>query len=215
MFYTIQNNTMLYNYQKSLDFLLSKGKEKYGPCFKFYNEDKQIIKKLFTYIIRDEVQAKELNLDLRKGLFLCGPVGCGKTSLMHLIQLLIHPTKRFGLKACRDVSFEFQKQGFDIIHRYSKRCFSITPGSKVPITTCFDDLGAEQNLKYFGSECNVMAEVILSRYELFVSDKLITHLTSNLNANQIEEMYGTRVRSRLREMMNVISWSDTATDKRQ
>ena len=129
--------------------------------------------------------------------------------------LLLPNEHRFPVKTCRDISFEFQKDGLDVIHRYSKRSFSITPGSKIPKPICFDDLGAEQNLKHFGSECNVMAEILLSRYDLFISDNLITHITSNLAAADIEKMYGQRVRSRLREMVNVMSFPANVSDKRQ
>jgi hypothetical protein len=43
----------------------------------------------------------------------------------------------------------------------------------------------------------------------------MTHITTNLNATEIEKQYGVRVRSRLREMMNVVSFPDEAPDKRR
>jgi len=59
-----------------------------------------------------------------------------------------------------------------------------------------------------------MAEILLSRYDLFVSRQMQTHLTTNLSSSEIEELYGTRVRSRLREMFNLIAFSESAKDKR-
>ncbi|HCY81161.1 MAG TPA: ATPase, partial [Xanthomarina gelatinilytica] len=41
-----------------------------------------------------------------------------------------------------------------------------------------------------------------------------THLTTNLNALEIEDRYGERVRSRLREMVNVIAFPSSSPDKR-
>jgi hypothetical protein len=79
---------------------------------------------------------------------------------------------------------------------------------------CFDDLGTENNLKLYGNECNVMAEILLSRYDLFVSRKLITHLTTNLSASEIEAAYGNRLRSRLREQFNLIAFNNNTLDKR-
>jgi len=215
MHYQIKNNTIIYDFQNSLNFITQKGKAIYGHHFHLYNEDMPIIRKILAYTIGDQENTIRQGLNPRKGLMLCGPIGCGKTSLMRLMQLLLPVDHRYPVKACRDVSFEFQKEGFDVIHRYSKRSFTITPGSKTPKTVCFDDLGAEQNLKHFGSECNVMAEILLSRYDLFISDNLITHITSNLAAADIEKIYGQRVRSRLREMVNVISFSEEAIDKRK
>jgi hypothetical protein len=49
---------------------------------------------------------------------------------------------------------------------------------------------------------NKMAEIILSRYERFTRTRCLTHFTTNLSADEIEERYGSRVRSRLREMCN-------------
>lgn len=49
-----------------------------------------------------------------------------------------------------------------------------------------------------------MGEILLSRYELFTSQKMITHITTNLSANEIEQAYGNRLRSRMREMFNLV-----------
>ncbi|NEW80482.1 MAG: ATPase, partial [Gelidibacter sp.] len=40
-----------------------------------------------------------------------------------------------------------------------------------------------------------------------------THITTNLNAEELETRYGSRVRSRLREMLNVVAFD--SKDKRQ
>jgi DNA replication protein DnaC len=60
-----------------------------------------------------------------------------------------------------------------------------------------------------------MAEILLSRYDLFVSRKLLTHITTNLSASEIETLYGNRVRSRIREQFNLIAFDKTANDKRK
>ena len=86
---------------------------------------------------------------------------------------------------------------------------------KLPKHYCFDDLGTENKLKYFGNECNIMAEILLSRYDEFVSRKLITHLTTNLSATEIENLYGIRVRSRMRKLFNLIAFHSLATDQRK
>ena len=44
----------------------------------------------------------------------------------------------------------------------------------------FDDLGAEQQIKYFRNDCNVMAEVLIRRNEQFVTNHSVTHVTTNL-----------------------------------
>jgi hypothetical protein len=93
----------------------------------------------------------------------------------------------------------------------------LTGGQPVAVRYCFDDLGVEQNLKYFGNECNVMAEILLSRYDIFTTKKIQTHITTNLSATEIEieNQYGNRVRSRLRELCNLIAYDRHSTDKRK
>jgi len=199
-----------YNYPEILAWLEQKGKQDYGDTFCFEEQDTPKIIKLIAYFLKDEVKTKELCIDLTKGILLTGPVGCGKTSLMTLMKYVTKQNNRFYMKTCRDISFEFIKEGYEIIHRYSRGNYSQTDYKNY----CFDDLGVEQNIKYYGNECNVMAEIILSRYDLFFARKVITHLTTNLSASEIESAYGNRIRSRLRGMLNLISFDKNTADKR-
>jgi hypothetical protein len=59
-----------------------------------------------------------------------------------------------------------------------------------------------------------MAEIMLSRYDIFISKKIQTHITTNLSASEIETAYGNRVRSRLRNMINLIAFDKNTKDKR-
>ena len=173
-------------------------------------QDIDNITKLIAYFLNDEFTSNQLGIDLTKGILLSGPVGCGKTTLMTLMKYVAPKENKFYIKTCRDISFEFIKEGYEIIHRYSRGSYSQSEYRNY----CFDDLGVESNLKYYGNECNVMAEIILSRYDLFISRKVITHITTNLSASEIETMYGNRVRSRFRAMLNLIAFDKTTQDKR-
>ena len=199
-----------YNYDQIIIWLEKKGTELYGNHFKILESDYHIIFKLIAYFLKDEQTCFQFNISLNKGIMLSGPVGCGKTSLMNIMKYLTPTEHKFFVKPCRDISFEFIQDGYEIIHKYSKGKLYVSE----PKTICFDDLGTENNLKYFGNECNVMAEILLSRYDLFSSKKLLTHITTNLSASEIETHYGNRVRSRLREMVNLIAYDKTAKDKR-
>lgn len=199
-----------YNYDQIIIWLEKKGVELYGTHFKILESDHPIIYKLIAYFLKDEQPCFQLNINLNKGIMLSGPVGCGKTSLMNIMKHLTPIEHKFSVKPCRDISFEFIQDGYEIIHKYSKGRQYQSEAK----TICFDDLGTENNLKYFGNECNVMAEILLSRYDLFTSKKLQTHITTNLSASEIETHYGNRVRSRLRQMINLIAYDKTAKDKR-
>ncbi len=70
-------------------------------------------------------------------------------------------------------------------------------------------------MKHYGIECNTIGEILLYRYDLFTYDGIITHATTNLDANQLEDLYGNRVRSRLRSMFNLMAFSQRTKDKRK
>jgi DNA replication protein DnaC len=196
--------------EEVVHWLEKKGIERYVNHFKILETDFPIVFKLIAYFLKDEKTCFQLNINLNKGILLSGPVGCGKTSLINLMKYLTPIEHKFSVKPCRDISFEFIQDGYEVIHRYSK-------GKRYqsePRTICFDDLGIENNLKYFGNECNVMAEIILSRYDLYTSKRLQTHITTNLSATEIEKNYGNKVRSRLREMVNLIAFHKIVIDKR-
>ena len=204
---TIQSH---YSYDEVIKWLENKGVELYGSHFKILESDYPIVYKLIAYFLKDEPTCFQYGINLNKGILLTGPIGCGKTSLMNLMKYLTATENKFFVKPCRDISFEFIQDGYQIIHKYSKgKLYEFEPK-----TICFDDLGTENNLKYFGNECNVMAEILLSRYDLFISKKLQTHITTNLSATEIEKHYGNRVRSRLRQMVNLIAYDKSTSDKR-
>lgn len=200
-----------FNYPEIINWLEAKGIELYGNHFKILETDYPIVYKLIAYFLKDEPTCFQYGINVNKGILLTGPIGCGKTSLMTLMKHLAPIGNKFSVKPCRDISFEFIQDGYQIIHKYSNGKLY----QSEPRTYCFDDLGTENNLKYFGNECNVMAEILLSRYDLFISKKLQTHITTNLSATEIEKHYGNRVRSRLRELCNLIAFDNVAKDKRK
>jgi len=215
-FVNVREGQLVYDFGRCLDFMGQKGRELYGDHFRIWEEDQELIYRLLIYVIRDQAEAVRLGLDLGKGLMVTGPVGCGKTSLMSLLRYFQPQAGRFIVRSCREVSFEFIRNGFEVIRKYSTLSYDPhSPGGAIPRTFCFDDLGTEQSLKYYGNECNVMGEILLSRYDQFASGGMLTHLTTNLSAPEIGGLYGERVRSRLREMVNVVAFGKDAKDKRR
>ena len=199
-----------YNYQEITTWIEKKGIELYGNHFKILETDYPILYKLIAYFLKDEPTCFQYNINLNKGILLSGPIGCGKTSIMNIMKYLTPTEHKFFVKPCRDISFEFIQDGYQIIHKYSKgKLYEYEPK-----TICFDDLGTESNLKYYGNECNVMAEILLSRYDVYIAKRIQTHITTNLSASEIETQYGNRVRSRMRELFNLIAYDNNSKDKR-
>lgn len=201
------NNQIIYDFNNTLEYLEIKGKQRYGEHFRIYKEDHNLIYKLMIYTIKDKNSCRDNGIDLNKGILLTGPVGCGKTTLMQLLPYIHPQTRPYGLFPTRNIVIEYNTNGSDTINKYSALR-----------TMCFDDLGAEPTGRYYGHDSNVMAEILVSRYDLSQGQSSKqnkqTHLTSNLNAHEIEDRYGERVRSRLREMVNVIAFPASTPDKR-
>ena len=88
-------------------------------------------------------------------------------------------------------------------------------------TIYFDDLGVETTKRHFGKrlQCHGRNPLITLRFvckncnpERSRGGK--THATTNLNAQELEERYGNRGRSRMRQMFNLISFDAKSVDKR-
>ncbi len=200
----LKGNQILYDFEKILIYLNAKGKLLFGKNFKIYKEDREILFKLCNYFIKDEANCKKLNIDPNKGILLTGPVGCGKTSLMKLLQHIVPHHKQYKVIPTRNITFAFNHTGYKTIEHFGNNSFY-----------CFDDLGVEPTGRFFGKDCNVMGEILLSRYDLFLEHKLKTHATSNLNAQELEDRYGNRIRSRMRQLFNLVAFENNSGDKRK
>ncbi|MGV8137317.1 MAG: ATPase [Mangrovibacterium sp.] len=204
-----------FNFQKSVEWMEEKGKMLFGKHFTISPDDLELIYKLLVYAIGDKENAERHGISLWKGLLISGPIGCGKSVLARLISYFCPQETRFMVKPTREISFEFEKDGYQVINLYSKGSYFRIGGLPVPKVWCFDDLGLEQTPKHFGNECNVMAEILLARYDLFTAKHMLTHLTTNLSASELEEIYGNRIRSRMREMFNLVAFDRESKDKRK
>ena len=211
---TFKGGIFNFSFQDSVLWMEEKGKMLFGAHFTIAPDDLNLIYKLLVYAIGDKENAQRHGIDLWKGLLLCGPIGCGKTSLLKLMSYFCPRETQFLVKPTREISFEFEKDGYPVINLYSKGSYFKIAGMPVPKVYCFDDLGLEQTPKYYGNECNVMAEILLARYDLFVTKHMLTHITTNLSASELEAIYGNRIRSRMREMFNLVAFDRTTRDKR-
>ena len=132
----------------------------------------------------------ELNLDLSKGLFIVGTTGLGKTEIIKAVK--DNPLNPIAIYSMIDITDFVKKEGE----------FNLKIGSRI---ICLDDLGTEQpTVKYYGTEISWFKDFIENYY---LNEQTFNRLiiTTNLTGEQIEERYGKRVRSRMREMFNMIA----------
>ena len=149
--------------------------------------------------------------DLHKGIYLVGPVGCGKTFL--LSRFRNNQKASFIIKSCREISYEFAQYGFNVLLRYGKNItFTENSFGHTRYGICLDDLGTDDYRSFYGNELNPLTEILQQRYDrdLFY----FTHLTTNITSDQMEKIYGVRLESRRKEMFNTLKFDVKAPDMR-
>ncbi len=141
-----------------------------------------------------EFKKRYPNHDLRKGLFVTGKCGTGKTALLRIFKHIVMYNKvvSFSITSTNAVVREYDTKGSECLEKYIIRKY------------LFDDFGSENQGKYYGKQEEVFKTIIEERYNQFIEKGLRTHLTSNLTLTQVKERYGDRVFSRLHEMFNII-----------
>ncbi len=161
---------------------------------KLNTKTKKTIESLVLYFINHPSSS----LDLHKGIYLYGPTGTGKTSIMKALYQFADVTnvKRFEIDTTTAIVNKIRsgESSYVIENHITKN-----PWGK-SIATCFDDLGMESELMVYGNKINPMAEILYGRYE----NELLTHATSNLKPERIKDKYGQRIYSRIHEMFNFI-----------
>lgn len=143
-----------------------------------------------------------------KGLLIIGSIGCGKTAMMKVYQKLFLGQLR-GFKMTnggilKDMLDELSV--LEIKERYGYAC---------KMDLYIDDIGVNFNTSNkYGNKVNIISEILMERYDLFISEGWKTHLSTNLlpklednpnNTPTIQTVYGSRVYDRIKEMCQLIT----------
>lgn len=165
-------------------------------AFQIDDRNRDLVNDLFLYF-----HFQKGRLDLGKGLWLEGPVGTGKSTLMQVFsQYLKSLQMGFRVYICSQVTTDYSLTGD--LSRYLDNAGWSSSG---PVPMCFDELGREPlPAKYYGTELNVMQHILHIRYSYWQIAGLRTFVTTNANGNDIERLYGDFIRDRRKEMFNII-----------
>ena len=151
----------------------------------------------------------------KKGLFLFGGVGAGKTSIMKIFRLWLNEIQaqsKFNLYSIRQIEREYKIDGFKALDYYTYKTNINGYGIKEyrPENICLDDIGTESSaIRNYGDQINVFTELIQDRYDLFIDKQIITHATTNIPAAKFKEIYSDqRTTSRLFEMFNIVNLTE-------
>jgi hypothetical protein len=156
---------------------------------------------ILCWIHADYKSKLKFNLSENKGLFVIGGVGTGKTTTMEVLRALRWlPCRSIS---CKVLSGMASAEGLNFVEMFKEQ--RKVSGELRSNDWYFDDFGAEdRSVQHFGTMVRPMEEVITMRYEQYQRYGMFSHFTSNLKPEQIRELYGERVYSRLAGMCNVV-----------
>lgn len=138
------------------------------------------------------VHHPSLNTMPNKGLMLMGSKGIGKT-----INFLIYQRiqARYGELGMRIVSAKQIETNVKI--RGEQYIQDLIDCKELMI----DDIGTEsQTFKDFGTDRNLIHDILMQRYISFQRGETITHATTNLNVDLLKKFYDARLIDRMKEM---------------
>jgi DNA replication protein DnaC len=185
---------------------LTKTKSSNGKNFTVDDDNKPALMQLCLYFAKDQRFVGDLN----KGILLKGANGTGKSHVMSFF--CQNQNLSFRFVKTRDIENNTLAENDD---SRGSNLFKYSNLIEVPVNEntfghqhvgcCFDDLGSESvPVKVWGTEKNLMSEILCTRYDNKLPSNA-THITTNLAPSELEKLYGTRVRDRLKEMCNEIT----------
>lgn len=146
------------------------------------------LKTLCFYFSNDARFETELNFDRSKGLWVRGGAGVGKTYPLQLLEE--NELNPFRVMSMIEIAGNVSEEGE----------YELT-GSMCVI----DDVGSEQPLiNHYGTKINWFKDFIEMFYASKKSFSRII-ITTNCDFDEIENKYGFRVRSRIKDMFNIIN----------
>lgn len=165
-------------------------KEDYGKELIVNNDTKYLITVICYFISKDERFETELGFSFKKGLLLRGAAGLGKTYLIKCIKdNELNPVSIYSMI---DISETVKSEGeYSINVSKNRICY-------------LDDVGTEEpTVNHYGTKINFFKNFIEMYY---LNNKPFNQLiiSTNNSFNEIEDKYGFRVRSRVKDMFNII-----------
>lgn len=162
----------------------------FGKRLIVHDDNKKLIKSLCYFVSRDEKFETELGYSLNKGIVIRGISGLGKTHIVQCIRK--NELNPILILSMLDITGDIKANGEYEIS---------LDGNKI---IYLDDVGTEEpTVNHFGTKISFFKNFIESYY---LRNKIYNNLMFSTNNSfaEIEEKYGFRVRSRMKDMFNII-----------
>lgn len=165
----------------------------FGKKLIMNDDNKKFITALCFFFSNDGRFETELGFSFRKGLLIRGVSGLGKTHLMKCISK--NELNPILILSMLEITDEIKSEGeYEIRMNGNKSIY-------------LDDVGTEELVvNHFGTKISFFKNFIENYYlRNRIYNKLI--ISTNNNFSEIENKYGFRVRSRMKDMFNIINVS--------
>ncbi len=174
------------------------------PKFKPDKADRKVLNTIFAWVWRYD-PCNYLGVDYDKGFFLYGTLGRGKTMTMHALRTYMNSVCRryemndYRLKTWWKTSSElaniYAADGQPALIQYAADDVNIV----------IDEFGREPiPASNYGTKMNVLQFLLQLRYDHRRTS--ITHITTNIMPDGLEQLYGDYIADRCKEMFNFIEF---------
>ena len=184
--------------------------EKHGKQFVVDDNNKDVLRFLLYYFNDSPLYSTvfpKRNYTLDKNILLIGGVGVGKTLLMDAFALYLKKTENeheFLVSSQTQMLNHFKQH--NNIDRYTFNTAESRFFDGNPCNICLNDIGLKTQ-KYYGNDTElIIEEFLFSRYEIWEQQGKSTHLTTNLDKKDMQQLFDDehgRLKDRLK-MYNVI-----------
>lgn len=132
----------------------------------------------------------ERNYDLAKNILICGDVGVGKTLIMDAFALYLE--KCHNPRVFKSASQTQMLNYYKLCNNLDKFIYNEQKSGSFegnPYNICVNDLGL-QTQKFYGQDTKIIIdEFLFARYEIWSSHGKFLHITTNLDGQDIKQMF--------------------------
>lgn len=182
------------------DLILHYGNEILKPEHTEFNLNDPFREDLYRNLYLYFSGNKKSKFNIHKCLLLIGDYGVGKSVLLKVMQR-VFPNSFYKIEALKLKRLVVENGAIQTLNDF---------GYSFQKNLLIDDLGMEDpQLKLWGNQPNIFADLFHERHNLFVEQGIKTHLITNLTTDDMAHLYGEREFDRIMgdSRGNLILWT--------